>query len=69
MTSQEIRSNIDALIKENEEYILDGQFTLNTKILENRKKIKSYQKICNHSFINGICEYCYKMEGKNGRRD
>ena len=63
--SREIKDKIDALRLELEEALAPGMFTLNPKVVRINKEIEALQNNCNHHFIEGQCEFCYKLEGVN----
>ena len=64
MTNFELKSQIDknnALIQK----LLDPtQFTLSEKICKLLKENEELQAQCEHSYVNGICTYCYKEVSK-----
>ena len=35
-------------------------FVLNPRIGEINKEIKELQAQCQHNFVNGVCEFCYR---------
>lgn len=64
--SKEIKKKIDDLRLELEEALAPGMFTLNPRVLEINEKIDALQAKCQHQFVEGQCEFCYKLEGMNG---
>lgn len=58
MNQELLKEQVDKLNKENEEFILNGVFTLNKKINENNRKLMQYQLVCEHEFVDGKCKYC-----------
>lgn len=63
--SREIKNKIDALRLELEEALVPGMFTLNPEVVRINKEIEVLQNNCNHHFVEGQCEFCYKLEGVN----
>lgn len=63
--SREIKNKIDALRLELEEALAPGMFTLNPEIVRINKEIEALQNSCNHHFLEGQCEFCYKLEDVN----
>ena len=62
MTNIERRLEIDNLNKQIEEALKPNIFILNNTIIDLQKEIWELQNQCEHNFINGFCEYCYKAE-------
>ena len=58
--SKEIKMKIDALNKEAEQLLDPTTFVLNPRIGEIDKEIRTLQAECEHNFVNGICEFCYR---------
>ena len=62
MTKEEIKSKVlynNAKIKE----LLDPSvFILQPEVQLLMEENEELQSICNHNFINGICEFCGKVE-------
>ena len=58
--SKEIKMRIDALNQEIEQLIDPATFVLNPRINEINHEVKSLQAQCNHNFVNGVCEFCYR---------
>lgn len=60
--SNEIKEKIDALNKEIEQLLDPSTFVLVPRIKEINTEIKNLQSQCQHNYINGICEFCYRGE-------
>ena len=60
--SQEIKKRIDELSLEAEQLMDPTTFVLNPRIGEINEEIYQLQAQCKHSFVNGICEFCYRGE-------
>jgi hypothetical protein len=58
--SKEIKMKIDALNIEAEQLMDPTTFVLNPRISEISQEITKLQAQCNHNFVNGICEFCYR---------
>lgn len=58
--SKEIKMKIDALNQEIEQLMDPTTFVLNPRIGEIDKEIRDLQAKCEHNFVNGICEFCYR---------
>ena len=58
--SQEIKKRIDELSLEAEKLMDPTTFVLNPRIVEIDKEIKELQSKCQHNFVNGACEFCYR---------
>ena len=58
--SKEIKKRIDELSLEAEQLMDPTTFVLNARIGEIDKEIKELQAQCQHNFIDGICEFCYR---------
>lgn len=63
--SKEIKQKIDEYAAEIERLYDPTIFTLNQKVNELGKKIVELQNQCHHHFVDGQCEFCYRMEGNN----
>ncbi len=63
--SKEIKMKIDQLCLELEQVVTPGMFTLNMEAAQISNKIAALQKQCKHNFVDGQCEFCYRMEGDN----
>lgn len=62
--SKEIKEQIDKLNAEIESLGFDPTFVLNSRIAATMCKISQLQNQCQHSFVNGACEFCYiEQEG------
>lgn len=61
--SKEIKEKIDQLRWELEEAYVPGIFTLNPKMVEINEQISALQDQCKHNYIEGQCEFCYRLEG------
>ena len=62
MTNLQIKEKIDLNNKVIESLLCPNQFTLNNTVAELLKENQELQKQCQHNFVNGYCEYCYKEE-------
>ena len=58
--SQEIKKKIDELSLEVERLMDPTTFVLNPRISEIDKEIKALQAQCQHNFVDGVCEFCYR---------
>ena len=58
--SKEIKEKIDALNQEAEQLMDPTTFVLNPRISEISQEITKLQAKCQHNFVNGICEFCYR---------
>ena len=58
--SKIIKERIDALNQEIEQLMDPATFVLNPRISEIDKEIRELQAKCEHNFVNGICEFCYR---------
>ena len=58
--SKEIKEKIDALNQEAEQLMDPTTFVLNPRISEISQEITELQAKCQHNFVNGICEFCYR---------
>ena len=58
--SKEIKKRIDELSLEIESLMDPTTFVLNHRIGEIDKEIRALQSQCNHNFVNGVCEFCYR---------
>ena len=61
--SKEIKEKIDQLRRELEAAYVPGIFTLNPKMVEINEQISALQNQCKHNYIEGQCEFCYRLEG------
>lgn len=62
MTQLQIKEKIDANNKIIESLLNPSMFTLNNAIKDLLAENDELQKQCQHSFVDGYCEYCYKEE-------
>lgn len=62
LSGVEIKERIDINNKIIESLLTPNKFTLNNTIAELLKENEELQKQCNHNFVDGYCEYCYKEE-------
>lgn len=62
MTNLEIKRKIDFNNKLIEDFLSLNKFVLNSQVAELLAENSELQKQCTHNFIDGVCEYCYKME-------
>ena len=60
MTNLEIKEQIDRNNKIIESLINPSQFTLNNSVMALLQENAELQEQCQHSFVDGFCEYCYK---------
>jgi prefoldin subunit 5 len=58
--SKIIKEKIDALNEEIEQLMDPTTFVLNPRIGEISQEITELQAKCQHNFVNGICEFCYR---------
>ena len=58
--SKEIKKKIDELSLEIEKLMDPTTFVLNPRIGEIDKEIRELQAKCQHNFVDGICEFCYR---------
>lgn len=63
--SKEIKMKIDELFEELEANTVPGMFVLNLEAERINKKITALQDKCKHNFVNGQCEFCYRLEENN----
>ena len=62
MTNLEIKQKIDDNNRLIKSLLNPSEFTLNNAVSELLRENAELQKQCNHSFVDGFCEYCYLME-------
>jgi hypothetical protein len=62
MTNLQIKEKIDSNNKVIESLLNPCVFTLNNTIKDLLAENDELQKQCEHSFVDGYCEYCYKEE-------
>lgn len=65
MTQLERKEKIDANNKLIQEILNPSEFTLNNVIRDLLKENTELQKGCEHSFVDGYCEYCYLEDPNN----
>lgn len=58
--SKIIKEKIDALNQEIEQLMDPTTFVLNPRISEISQEITKLQAQCEHNFVNGTCEFCYR---------
>ena len=58
--SKEIKKKIDELSLEIEKLMDPTTFVLNPRIGKIDKEIRELQAKCQHNFVNGVCEFCYR---------
>lgn len=64
--SKEIKEKIDQLRWEMEDAYEPGVFILNRRMVEINDQIIALQDQCSHHYVDGQCEFCYRLEGANG---
>jgi hypothetical protein len=64
MTQLERKEKIDQNNKLIKELLNPSEFTLNNTISNLLKENAELQSGCEHSFVEGFCEYCYLQEEK-----
>jgi hypothetical protein len=62
MTNLQIKEAIDKNNKLIEQLLNPSEFTLNNAVRDLLAKNAELQAQCEHSFVDGFCEYCYLME-------
>lgn len=62
MTNLEIKNKIDANNKVIESILSPSEFTLNNTVMNLLQENAELQKQCQHNYVDGFCEYCYKEE-------
>lgn len=65
MTQLERKEKIDANNKLIQEILNPSQFTLNNVVRDLLEENAQLQKECEHSFVDGFCEYCYLEDPNN----
>lgn len=65
MTQLERKEKIDANNKLIQEILNPSQFTLNNTVRDLLEENAQLQKECEHSFVDGYCEYCYLEDPNN----
>ena len=66
MTQLERKEKIDANNKLIQEILNPSQFTLNNVVRDLLEENAQLQRECEHSFVDGYCEYCYLEDPNNG---
>ena len=64
MTQLQIKEKIDTNNKIIESLLNPNMFTLNNAIKDLLAENDKLQGLCEHNFVDGYCEYCYKEEQK-----
>lgn len=64
MNSLEIKKQIDENYALMEKNFKPSYFVLNTKTVELMEEISRLQGLCEHNFVDGKCEFCYKEKGE-----
>lgn len=62
MTNKQRKEKIIGLNNKVMEIITSDNFILNEEVDKLTKQVIELQNKCNHSFIDGYCEYCFKKE-------
>ena len=62
MTNLEIKERIDLNNKIIVELMEPSVFTLNNSVVQLLTENAELQKMCKHSYVDGACEYCYKLK-------
>lgn len=65
MTQLERKEKIDANNKLIQEILNPSEFTLNNVVRDLLEENAELQKGCEHSFVDGYCEYCYLEDPNN----
>jgi hypothetical protein len=60
MNNLEIKKQIDANYNLIEQSYKPDCFVLNTKVAKLMEEINVLQNLCQHNFVDGKCEFCYK---------
>lgn len=63
MNNLEIKKQIDANYNLIEKNFKPNCFVLDTETARLMEEISTLQNLCQHSFVDGKCEFCYKEEG------
>lgn len=66
MTQLERKEKIDANNRLIRDLLNPSQFTLNNTVRDLLAENAELQAECEHSFVDGYCEYCYMEEPSNG---
>jgi hypothetical protein len=64
MTQLEIKEKIDNNNKILESLFVPNTFTLNKEVALLLQENKELRAQCQHSYVDGHCEYCYQEEPK-----
>ena len=62
MTNLEIHEKIDRNNRIIQDLFNPNSFVLNNTIKDLLKENEELQNQCEHNFVDGYCEYCYKEE-------
>lgn len=62
MNNLEIKKQIDECYALMQENFNPSCFVLNKQTITLMEKVSSLQNLCNHSFVDGKCEFCYREE-------
>lgn len=63
MNNLEIKKQIDANYNLIEKNFKPNCFVLDTETARLMEEISTLQNLCQHNFVDGKCEFCYKEEG------
>ena len=65
MTQLEINQEINENNRLIESLMQPNIFTLNNSVATLLKRNQELQGLCEHHYVDGFCEYCYKTEDAN----
>ena len=65
MTQLEINKEINENNRLIESLMQPNIFTLNNSVATLLKRNQELQRLCEHHYVDGFCEYCYKAEDAN----
>ena len=65
MTQLEINQEINENNRLIESLMQPNIFTLNNSVATLLKRNQELQGLCEHHYVDGFCEYCYKAEDAN----
>ena len=65
MTQLQIKEEIDKNNEMIEKLLNPSQFILNNTVRDLLARNTELQGQCQHSFVDGFCEYCYLMEDEH----
>lgn len=65
MTQLEINQEINENNRLIESLMHPNIFTLNNSVATLLKRNQELQGLCEHHYVDGFCEYCYKAEDAN----